>query len=265
MMRLETLGPKQGVCNICGNFSRMTEDHIPPKGVPLVGQAYLERLTDTLGAERSARSPRFFQRGVKYRSICAKCNSQLLGGEYDPILISFCKELHSALGQQVHLPVSISVKTNRLIRAFIGHLISHRLGSHRIGNLYSEITDYFIDNSVPFPSNLRAYCWVYPYKSQVVAHGIGNIFDYRKSGSSSIFSLIKFYPIGFLCSIEDLPRKEVSQVTRIDQLTTGDLDDMANIDLNISYIPNGRWPETPSEHGAVFHNEKGTSARPVKI
>ena len=242
----------------------MTEDHIPPKGVPLVGQAYLERLTDTLGAERSAKSPRLFQRGVKYRTICAECNNELLGGDYDPVLVKFCKELHSALGQQIYRPVSITVKINRLIRAFIGHLIAHRIGNYRTGNFYSDITDYFLNNSGQFPNSLRAYCWVYPYKSQVVAHGLGSIFDYRNSGSSVIFSLMKFYPIGFLCSIEDLPEIEASQLTRIDHLTTIAIDDAVDVNLNISYIPHGRWPEAPGEHGAVFHNASGTSARPVQ-
>ena len=263
-MKLNTLGPEEAICNICGIFSRMTKDHIPPKGVPLVGQAYLERLTDTLGADRSARSPKLFQRGIHYRTICEICNSKILGSEYDPVLVNFCKELHSALGKKVHLPISAPVKINRLIRAFVGHLIAHRLGSHRTGKLYSEITDYFINKTTAFPSNLRAYCWVYPYKSQVIAHGIGSIFDHRQPSSSGVFSLMKFYPLGFLCSINDLPEKEASQLTRIDHLTTNSIDDLADINLNISYIPHGRWPEAPGENGAVFHNASGTSASPVQ-
>jgi len=64
MLRLQTRGPEFGKCNICGVPSKLTDDHIPPKGVPLVGQAFLQKLTDGLGADRNAKGKRLFQNGV---------------------------------------------------------------------------------------------------------------------------------------------------------------------------------------------------------
>ena len=264
MLRLETRGPESGICNICGKTSRLTDDHIPPKGVPLVGQSYLEKLSDSLGAERNRKAGRLFQRGVKYRSVCSNCNNALLGGSYDPTLIGLCKELHSVLPLQVHLPVPVTLKINRLVRAFVGHLLSHGIGQHRLGKLSSQLTDYFLDESLAFPKDLTAYCWIYPYKAQVVAHGLGSIFDFRSRSNPFVFSLIKFYPIGFMCSIAALPDKEAHFVTRVDHLTTGRIDDEHNLILNRSHIPSGRWPEAPGKNGAVFHNNMGTIATPTQ-
>jgi len=263
MFRLETRGPESGICNICGVLSRLTNDHVPPKGVPLVGQSYLEKLTDSLGAERSRKTGRIFQRGVKYRSLCSKCNNVLLGGAYDPTLIGLCKEVHSTLSLRVHLPITLTLRINRLVRAFVGHILSHGLGQHRLGTFSSQLTDYFLDESFPFPEDLRAYCWIYPYKAQVVAHGLGSIFDFRSSSDPFVFSLIKFYPVGFMCSIAALPDKEAHLVTRIDNLTSGHIDDEKHVVLNRSRIPSGRWPEAPGKNGVVFHNGIGTVANPI--
>ena len=264
MKQLDTRGPEIGICNICGILSRLTEDHIPPKGVPLVGQVYLSRLTETLGVEKLRRSERFFQRGVKYRSICANCNNVLLGSKYDPTLIQFCKELHSTLARTVFLPISRPVKINRLLRAFVAHLISHGIEQHRVGTLSSDLTDYLLNDSAAFPANLRAYLWLYPYKPQIVAHGLGRISKFGAPDNISVFSLLKFYPIGFLCSISDLPHDELAQVTRVDSLSSTSIDHLVSVELNISFIPHGRWPELPGKYGAVFHNEHGTATRPVQ-
>lgn len=263
-MRLQTRGPEEGICNICGQFSRLTDDHIPPKGVPLVGQAYLSRLTDTLGAERPRKAVRLFQRGVKYRSICARCNNDVLGAKYDPVLITLCTELHSVLQREVHLPVAISIPINRLVRSFVGHILAHGVGEHRVGELASRLTEYFQDDSQPFPHSLRAYCWVYPYKAQVVAHGLGSIFDFQFARDAFVFSLSKFYPVAFMCAIADLPASEAAHVTRIDQLTSVHIDDHARVAFSLPFVPGGRWPEAPGKNGAVFHNSRGTVATPAQ-
>lgn len=264
MVRLETRGPEIGACNLCGVLTRLTEDHIPPKGVPLVGQAYLERLSASLGAERNQRSGRLFQRGVKYRSICAKCNNELLGHDYDPTLISFCKAVHAALADRVYLPSVFRVQQNRLFRSIIGHLLAHGLNLHRMGPFSSQKTDYFLDPSLPFPADLRLYCWIYPYKVQVVARGIGSIFDFRFKQEPSVFSVVKFFPVAWMCSNADLPPQALSQIVRVDQLSSGDIDDYAEIALSPSNIPHPRWPEAPGDNGAVFHNDLGTIARPIR-
>lgn len=59
-MRLETRGPEIGPCNICGKIAKLTEDHIPPKGVPRVGQAYATSLVAALGAQKVGKGSRLF-------------------------------------------------------------------------------------------------------------------------------------------------------------------------------------------------------------
>jgi hypothetical protein len=262
-MRLETRGPEIGTCNLCGVTTRLTEDHIPPKGVPLVGQAYLERLIDSLGAERSQRAGRLFQRGVKYRSICGKCNNEALGQAFDPTLIKFCKEVRSSLSEHIYLPVTIEVQQNRLFRSVVGHLLAHGIGTYRMGPFTALKTTYFADPAAVFPPDLRLYCWVYPYKRQVAARGIASIFDFRFKSEPFVFSILKFFPVAWMCSTAELPDYVSNQVVRVDQLSTINIDDHGVISLNPSNVPSPRWPEAPGKNGVVFHNGLGTVARPV--
>ena len=39
--------------------------------------------------------PRHFQAGVTYRSLCKRCNSELLGSKYDPALGNFSAQVRS--------------------------------------------------------------------------------------------------------------------------------------------------------------------------
>lgn len=263
MERLETRGPEIGVCNICGVTSKLTEDHIPPKGVPLVGQAYLSRLVDSLSAERMEKAPRPFQRGVKYRSICAECNNRRLGAHYDPTLVSYCNGLHLSLARNIYAPVSLDVKINRLLRAFVGHLLAHGINQHRMGRIQSVLSDYFLCESERFPSEFFAYCWIYPYKPQIVGHGLGVIFDFRSRNSPFVASVMKFYPIAFMCATDELPLRERQNVLRVDQISSGDIDAIERITLSQTMIPPMMWPEVPGDHGAVFHNKLGTIAFPA--
>lgn len=264
MERLQTRGPESGICNICGQTARLTDDHIPPKGVPRVGQVYLDRLSETLGAGKPTSHAREFQRGVKYRSICAICNNERLGSYYDPTLVAFCRDVQTAITQRLYAPTDIRVQQNRLFRSIIGHLLAHGLNTHRTGTLVSSKTDYFLDPTLPFPDDLRLYCWVYPYRPQVVARGLGTIFDFSVARDPVVCSIMKFFPIAWMCSVGDLPAMEAETVMRVDNLATAQIDDHADIVIYPSRIPPSRWPEAPRKNGVVLHNSLGTIAHPKR-
>lgn len=174
-MRLVTRGAKTGQCNICGKYGPLTEDHIPPKGVPRLGQVAMMNLIDMLAAERPSKSTRYSQDGVKYRTICSDCNSGLLGARYDPELISMANYITDYVSSRLYLPpqLEVLIKPNRLCRSVVGHLLAHRVDSYREGDVISGLTDYFLDETADFPNDLKLYYWVYPYKDQVAITGAG--------------------------------------------------------------------------------------------
>lgn len=250
-MRLQTRGPEVGVCNICGKTARLTEDHIPPKGCPKVGHAHLMDIMGLIGTKAEKRSKRFFQNGVKYRSICSNCNNVLLGFEYDPELIDFSHLLKEKIESRLFLPIEITTKLNRVVRSVLGHLMAHGIDLHRKGPDFELLTDYFLDSSAPWPTKLKLYCWPYPSNDQVVIRIAGYV-SVRTEIPNSIFTLIKFFPIAFLITPDNPPESSFSY-SRIDPLLTADIDDEILVTLPISNIPRIRWPEAPDKFGMIMH------------
>ncbi|MGH8536216.1 MAG: hypothetical protein ACREXM_07055 [Gammaproteobacteria bacterium] len=125
-------------------------------------------IVDLLCVERPKRSTRFSQDGVKYRTLGKKCNSERLGLGYDPTLVSLSNNVRAYLESVLHLPSEMRTKTkpNRLVRCVVGHILAHGVGEHRAGTMIERLTDYFLDESLPFPEELKLYYWVYPYNDQ---------------------------------------------------------------------------------------------------
>ena len=250
-MRLQTRGPEVGVCNICGNTAKLTEDHIPPKGCPRVGQAYLMDIMELIGTKSEKRSRRFFKNGVKYRSICSNCNNVLLGSYYDPELINFSYNLKEQIESRLFLPIEIKTWLNKVIRSVMGHLIAHGIDMHRKGDYFELLTDYFLNPSAPWPTGLKLYCWPYPSNDQVVIR-IACYASVRTGVPNSIFTLIKFFPIAFLITSDEPPESSFSY-TRIDSLLSANIDDEILVTLPIANIPRIRWPEAPDKFGMILH------------
>lgn len=259
MKRFETRGPEVGICNLCGAYGPLTDDHIPPKGVPRVGQAYLMELVDLLGAHRPTRGARLFQSGVKYRSICRACNNERLGGRYDPALVRFCQDIHAAMGQRLYVPIDLTAPLNRIVRGVVGHLLAHDVGSYRRGEVLAQLTDYFNNDRARFPERLQLHAWLYPYNDQVITKAAAGFFDFRYQQSPLLFLLIKFYPVGFLITDGALPPIPWL-ATRLDPMLSPDIDEVHDIRLATSGLPPHRWPEAPGDNGAIMHTQGAAGA-----
>ena len=122
MPLVETRGPKVGRCNICGTDGPLTEDHTPPKGCVRPTTVELHHIHARLQPERV--KGRISQNGVKFRTLCGRCNSHFLGAEYDPTLIKFAQDVALVLRQDILLPTTVAIRTKpqRLMRSVIGHV-----------------------------------------------------------------------------------------------------------------------------------------------
>lgn len=262
-MRIRTKGPVVGECNICGSVTRLTEDHIPPKGVVRFPQVELMSIVDLLGAERPSRSSRFFQNGVVYRSICGPCNNEKLGVQYDPALVEFSNAISAYLSSSLHLPRStlFEVKINRLLRSVAGHMLGYDLNRYRRGSAVERLTDYFHADDQVFPEGMRLYLWVYPYSDQVVVKDAAlSIFLWK---SFATFWLMKFFPCAFMF-VFDEPANWKLNLSRLDTYSTKCIDDISRIRIHFDGLPPQRWPEAPTDHSMILYGHGATVAVPRK-
>ena len=96
---------KTGICHICLKKSKLTADHVPPKSCKNKGkqQLFLEYIITEKNT--AITKTKLFQNGIKFYTICQKCNNDLLGGDYDRELEYFMKEVES----QIHTGKKFSI------------------------------------------------------------------------------------------------------------------------------------------------------------
>jgi hypothetical protein len=152
-----TKGPKSGMCNICGDVGALTEDHTPPKGWVRPSQVELQHVVRALSPENSPKVRRTVsQNGVKYRTLCGRCNSSLLGHAYDPHLVSFANQTGALLRSSLHLPPQLKVRARpqAIMRAVIGHIAAQGVDRYKKGPHAEAVRDYILDSSLPLPDAL---------------------------------------------------------------------------------------------------------------
>ena len=121
-----TRGNAVGHCNICATLGLLTDDHIPPKGVPKVSTMRMHQLFRVLGDGVVPPSGRQAQGGVQFRTLCTTCNSDQLGLRYDPELIQMATAVDrflSALKAGMVVPsyTFVRLRPQRVLRSVVGH------------------------------------------------------------------------------------------------------------------------------------------------
>lgn len=263
MKPLEFRGPKEGRCNICGEHGKLTEDHTPPKACISPGAFDVQRLNDALNHQHKARKVRA-NTGLRFRSLCAKCNNEKLGGIYDPALVSFTNQLSAMVRFRETLPqtLTVQVEPQKIMRAVYGHLAAASVDAYGTHKDHELFRDWFLSGSGAVPLGVHFHFWLYPFKPQVIVRGFAFT---PVIGGNSLFVgwLMKFFPVAFLIvmSRQDAPLR-LPDLRAYEDLPLDAKVDVA-IDLRSILPPN--WPEAdPGENGVVIsgdHALRSTEAR----
>lgn len=247
-----TRGPKVGRCNICGQNALLTSDHVPPKGTMRFPRMQLNSLVDALNAEPGERAKgRFFQSGVKFRSLCQRCNRDVIGTLYDPELVEFSNSVSGYLYSQVDLPRigAFSTRPGILARAVAGHILAIGVEQFPRGEMGDAMADLVLDPSANFPDKLGIYYWLYPYWDQVSIRGFGYLV--RWGAPPLVISVIKFMPLAFMVAWDVHPGFTIRHPNLCD-FVVGCGSTRTKVPLSFRSIPPQRYPEAPGKHGAVL-------------
>ncbi len=249
----QTKGPKRGICNICGKHGKLTEDHVPPKGTIKFPRMTLYDIAEVLNVKsEKKRRGRNFQQGVKFRSICAVCNGDYLGGLYDQELKIFANSVGDYLHSLVIRPnrTNFFVAPGKIIRAVCGHILA--LGIERVprGDMGDAMADLVLSPEQEIPDCLHVYYWVYPFWDQVA---IRNFCFLVRFGTPPLScSVLKFFPLGFM-AVWNPPSEIRTSLLKLNDYCIGTGSEQVNIPLNLSEIPPQRFPEAPGNTGMTLH------------
>jgi hypothetical protein len=262
LMRIRTRGPAHGRCNICGDQGPLTEDHTPPKACRAITAGEISSLHDKLSAAGEKwNAPRHTQSGVTYKSLCRRCNVDLLGVKYDPALTDMCNQVRAVASSLLTLPatIAIDIAPGAVLRSVVGHMAAQGVERYQKGALTESIRAYILDDVLPLPASLRMYYWFYPFRRQVLVRDAALIHLGRSEPFA--FWLMKFFPLAFFLTIDESPAPTYT---------------MHNFDLDRDALPDQRrraylqlrplihplLPESPDDGTALLYGEQAITAEP---
>jgi hypothetical protein len=257
----------RGHCTICLSHGKLTNDHVPPKGSHAPSRVWIQSVAPTLRKPDERIPRRHSQNGMKFRTICARCNNDLLGRRYDPALnymSTKVRQIVRAAGR-LALPtyLTVSIQPQRVARAVIGHLLAAdeaHSKQPRKAPMIDAMRGYFLDETKELPDNLRLFFRPYRGLRQTVLRGVGVMFGFTQVSPPPIVvgDFLKYFPIAF-CLASDPPEQIATQLQgrEIDPRGLA-LDDEVGLPVPTgtadTFAPD--WPEHPTGFEALLLNDK---------
>ena len=115
-----------GRCNICGEQAKLTEDHVPPKFWNNSKIKFFSQGFGTMDPPRANMPyPQQARKGIVFRTLCEKCNNDLLGDKTDKHLKEFIDIIKTGapIRRYSHF-LNCNVYVNRVARAVTGHILA---------------------------------------------------------------------------------------------------------------------------------------------
>lgn len=222
-------------CNICGLSSKLTWDHVPPKSALFERNIYANTLFSQGKLPSTDCHMRRYQNGIKYRTICEKCNNDILGRNdniykdfiYSVVaqLVNSDKESH---GDPLFRPVVVETKINRLLRAICGHFLAMKTGYDDQTLVEECLREYVFDESMPL-SGIKMFCWFYPYNTVLNVRDVAILEGKENVHPRGLVSVMATFPLGFMISTEEEPECGVDELSKY---SSGRIEDTVSISLS---------------------------------
>ncbi len=178
--------PKSGVCRLCSQKAHLSWDHVPPRICSNIGRYDVYDLLSVDPRQRILTT----RNGLKFRSICRKCNSDL--SLYDKHLGDISSGVRTkirseAIGVLLPKPFTMVWNPGAIVRGLAGLFLS-------VYSIAGEITGQPLHEQHPYPAWLHdlynggttkpvfLYCWIHNFQTINLFPYIAYVPDVRTSG-----------------------------------------------------------------------------------
>ncbi|MFK3844779.1 hypothetical protein [Stenotrophomonas sp. PS02297] len=247
-----TRGPQVGECNICGTCGPMTVDHTPPKGwAPCVPMQVMEVMEPLKESQRHK-----YQKvndGVRFRSLCERCNRDVLGTLYDPELLRLVDAVTALPKTSLHIPgvQFVRIRPQRVMRSVIGHLCAQGVNRYKKGDITQPLRDYLLDPALPLPDMLSLHYWLFPFPTVVLTKD-ARIMNLVTRQNSILWSM-KCFPLGFALTDRDYVFDGVPPQHKMNPYRHKGVDDFVELPVDLITFPPRPFPEHPADNSMIAY------------
>jgi len=205
----------EGFCRLCGNYGKLSFEHIPPKKAFNDHQQLLRTMEDHLSTRPYSR----FRKGLGTYSLCGRCNN-LTGAWYGPAFVNWTKQGYAWLdkveGEKIlSLPYYIRplnvLKQVLVMAAAMAPEVS--LPAHK------ELRQFVLS---PYqrhmPSDYRAFIY-FGLKGQLRFNSGMALLDTQGGGSDFIVAEVALPPFGYCITRPIGGRKSIAESKGLHNIT----------------------------------------------
>ena len=195
---------QQGYCLICGEFGKLTQDHVPPQGSITISKVEQRHLVEVIGQGVSHVRGVVSPNGSKFKTICSHCNSFHLGrndGEVARVNRDFTQKIQEYFGNinTIYRSVTADVDAVKYARAMAGHILSATSVEEckrapEPSAYYDPIKEFVLGDDQALDHSHDIYYWFYPFSR----HFSAKLVTFRNAGHTSVLSILSFFPIAFM-------------------------------------------------------------------
>lgn len=257
-------GTPIGYCNACNEYGLLTKDHIFPKSVVPAGEVLITNLEQRHGQSKA--KPHRSKKGLYLRTLCARCNNERLGSEYDPAWADLARQTRQVTDAicfqnlSAPSPIALSCQPNRLGRSLVGHSLASMVPAEsnakpRLGRWHRILQSYFLEPEQPQPSGVDILYWFVRPSTAMVLSFTARI---SMTGAGPMYgSFLRAYPIGFWITLEQHSLLHLPQGLRVlPRATTQRLEESVQIKLDLDPSVPRLWPQTPMDDEAFLLSKK---------
>lgn len=225
-----------GVCNICGNYGKLSFEHVPPKGAfndrPVIKGNFEDFTNNPPGEE--LKKGRIQQKGAGAYTLCEKCNNDtgayygnsFIDWTYQALILSSKTDGNGAVLYPFHIfPL-------RIIKQVITMFFSTNGDSFH--KAHPDLVRFVLNPEEKYikPSiRLFTYLTSGSRSRQTGVVGAGNL----NSSGITIMSEIAFPPVGYLMTIDSAPPDE--RLTEITQFARYGFNEFETVFLSMKKLP----------------------------
>lgn len=239
-MKYTKVKREDSICNICQNTASLSWDHVPPKGG--IDLSSME-VRNYKNSNFSPNSPNrdIMQNGLKFRTICNRCNSQL-GSLYDISFNQFIKDAFSFAQTKLYIPQTILIKTSptKIIKSLLGHLLATKTDNCN-GELDILTREYLFNENAILSKEVHIYCWYYPYDCTIIRNDICQVIQFPDK--YFIYSIIKTFPLAFAISLDDNLHDLLIDSTEITKYNCNNENELKSIPIRLMSYREWDFPE----------------------